>query len=69
MAPEIISGDGLDARADIYSLGVMAYQMLTNRLPFTASTLDELFKAHVEQSVPDIRFACLDVDENIALFI
>jgi serine/threonine protein kinase len=34
MAPEQVGGNGADHRADIYSLGVVAYQMLTGRLPW-----------------------------------
>ncbi len=37
MSPEQISGGALDARADIYALGVMAFELLAGRLPFEAS--------------------------------
>lgn len=55
MSPEQGMGEEkIDPRADIYSLGVMTFQMLTGRLPFTAETpLGIIFK-HISDPIPDI---------------
>lgn len=49
LAPEIISGMSYDHRADIYSLGCTAYQLLTGRPPFEAPELTELLVAHLKE--------------------
>ena len=69
LAPEVINGDSLDGRADIYALGVMAFHMLTNSLPFSASTLAKLLKMQVQQEPPNIRNTCPDIDDKFADFI
>jgi serine/threonine-protein kinase len=50
MSPEQAVGEReLDGRSDIYSLGVLAYQMLTGRLPFTASNSMALLMKHMAE--------------------
>lgn len=55
VSPEMVRGDSTDARADIYSVGVMLYEMLSGRLPFEQRTLEDLLAAHVR--VPPPRFS------------
>ena len=48
LAPEQILGQPLDARTDLYALGVILYQLFTAQLPFTGSD-SEVLQAHLEQ--------------------
>jgi calcium-dependent protein kinase len=42
-APEVIQGLSYDARCDVWSLGVMAYMLLTNKPPFSGSKKEEIY--------------------------
>lgn len=52
LSPEQALGQGVDARCDIYSLGVLAYELLTGRKPYHAGSAQELLRMHVHDPVP-----------------
>jgi serine/threonine protein kinase len=52
MSPEQCSGEELDARADVYSLGAMFYEMLTGNPPFRANNLAGLISKHLHEQPP-----------------
>jgi serine/threonine-protein kinase len=51
MSPEQLRGEAVDARADVFSLGVMAYEMLTARLPYTGASLFDIGLKQVEGKI------------------
>jgi len=58
MSPEQGRGEALDARTDIYSIGVILYQLLTARLPFEGTSLVDVVVKHVrDEPVPPTKWA------------
>jgi len=52
MSPEQCKGDRLDHRSDVYSLGVVTYQMLAGHVPFTAETAVGILMKHLTEPLP-----------------
>jgi serine/threonine protein kinase len=50
MSPEQIRGDRVDARTDIYALGIIMYEMLTGKVPFDRPSSVNILMAHVHES-------------------
>lgn len=55
MSPEVIRGEPLDERSDLYSLGVTLFEMVSGEPPFDARTAIALLERHIREPVPDIR--------------
>jgi serine/threonine protein kinase len=52
VSPEMIRGDTVDHRSDLYAVGVILYECLVGRLPFTSNNLDTLLTAHLREPPP-----------------
>ena len=52
MAPEQCRGEPVDGRTDQYALAVMAFELFTGTVPFTADTAEELFRSQIEAAPP-----------------
>jgi serine/threonine protein kinase/tetratricopeptide (TPR) repeat protein len=64
MSPEHVNGHALDQRSDVWSLGVVFYQMLTGRLPFQGDHIMALMKA-IEAPPPSLRDLRPEVPEEL----
>ena len=65
MSPEQINGDPVDLRSDIYSLGIMAYEIFTGEKPFTADDLMAVMDMQVNTDIPDPSLLVPDLPEAI----
>ena len=69
MSPEQVNGKPLDARSDIYSMGVMAWHMLTGRPPFTGETALAVAVKHLNEVPPSLKEARPDVPPGVVALI
>jgi serine/threonine protein kinase len=54
ISPEHVRGERVDGRSDLYSSGMLFYEMLTGRKPFAAENLEQLLHMHAESPLPPL---------------
>ena len=69
ISPEQAQGKELDQRSDLYSLGVVLYQMVVGRLPFNGETPVTVALKHVTEPVPPLDAAALGISPALASII
>lgn len=69
VAPELLTGGAIDARSDIFTLGVLAYEMATGRTPFDGRSMPELLGRMLSGAVDDPRSGAPEMPEAAAAAI
>jgi serine/threonine-protein kinase len=66
MSPEQFAGKKIDGRSDLFSLGVMLFQLLSGSLPFQADSMASLMFKITNEEAPDIKTVRADISDAIA---
>ncbi len=66
MSPEQASGEAVDERSDIYSLGVVGFYMLSGRLPFEGDSVAAILAKHLTQPTPPVGSVAPDVPRHLS---
>jgi HAMP domain-containing protein len=69
LSPEQLQGHEVDARADIYSTGIVLYEIFTGELPFSAPTVMELMLQHLKEPPPPPRTHWPEIPERLERII
>ena len=69
LAPEMIENNQATAQGDLYSVGIMAWEMLTGKVPFDSDNPVTLVFKHVHEDVPSVATVCQGIDPSVAAFI
>jgi len=69
MSPEQLAGKKVDGRSDLFSLGVMLFQMLSGSLPFKAESMASLMFKITNDAAPDVRTMRAEIPEGLSRII
>jgi serine/threonine protein kinase len=69
VAPEVIAGEKLDGRADLYSVGLLLYEALAGRRPFAGRDPIQLLDAHLSEAPPPLAILAEDVSPELCAVI
>ena len=65
MSPEQIDGSAVDARSDLFSFGVVLYELITGKHPFLRDSVPATFYATINQDYPPLKSLRQDIPEDL----
>ncbi|KAB7791195.1 Stk1 family PASTA domain-containing Ser/Thr kinase [Bifidobacterium leontopitheci] len=69
LAPEMIEDNQATMQGDLYSVGIMAWEMLTGDVPFVSDNPVTMVFKHVHEDVPSLTTVCPGIDSHVAAFV
>ena len=69
LPPEQANGKGSTLQSDIYSMGILMYELLTGKLPYKGDNAVEIALKHLKESLPDVKEELPDLPQSIANII
>ena len=69
ISPEQLKGEPVDERADIYSLGLTVYEMITGKRPFPGCHMKTIVTWHLHEEIPDSRITMKDLPDELHAFL
>jgi serine/threonine protein kinase/Rieske Fe-S protein len=69
VAPEVVAGQSIDRRSDIYAVGCILFELLSGQPPFSGSNPLEVAPQHVNKPTPSLRVVCPDIPITLALVV
>jgi CRP-like cAMP-binding protein/tRNA A-37 threonylcarbamoyl transferase component Bud32 len=69
ISPEQLKGEPVDERADIYSLGMTVYEMITGKRPFPGCHMKTIVDWHLHKEIPDSRITMKELPDELHAFL